>query len=295
MRRAASAAIAALATVAGVLVAAQSASAMTPDHFAKYTPSWDAAASQLGTAGSLWEPRFTGGLARTRRVSVTANGLTISPAGVPSGDTFAGTRYGTRDVGLVIMEKWASTGWAAEPAYSTSMAKVGTVRLPIGLPGLRIMVRATVYANCIKQPADADPKPIPKKARCSQASVARTGGVLMMTARPASTMTAPGDTSVVIQSTGVSYKRLLRIARSVEQVAGSAALGAGSAQMLGMCDLMVTSAMTFEQAEAYVQGLGYSARIGSIDGQPQPVTMDYRPDRFTLAMVAGAVTSCTYG
>ena len=31
------------------------------------------------------------------------------------------------------------------------------------------------------------------------------------------------------------------------------------------------------------------------DGQPQAVTADYRPDRFTVSTVSGAVTSCTYG
>jgi len=53
--------------------------------------------------------------------------------------------------------------------------------------------------------------------------------------------------------------------------------------------------MTFEQASAFAQSNGYTARVGSIDGESLPVTADYRPDRFTVSTVSGAVTSCTFG
>ena len=46
---------------------------------------------------------------------------------------------------------------------------------------------------------------------------------------------------------------------------------------------------------AFAASNGYSARVGSIDGESLAVTADYRPDRFTLSTVSGAVTSCTYG
>ena len=75
-------------------------------------------------------------------------------------------------------------------------------------------------------------------------------------------------------------------------VEGSAGAGAGSAQMVGMCRQMVDGRMTFEQASAFAESNGYSARIGSIDGESLPVTADYRPDRFTLALVNGLVVSC---
>jgi hypothetical protein len=78
-------------------------------------------------------------------------------------------------------------------------------------------------------------------------------------------------------------------------VAGSTADGAGSAQMVGMCRQMVEGAMTVDQASAFAQSNGYTVRVGSIDGQPQAVTADYRPDRFTVSVVSGAVTGCTYG
>jgi hypothetical protein len=152
-----------------------------------------------------------------------------------------------------------------------------------------------VFANCFPQPADADPKPVPKRYRCEKSDVKKTGGVLIMTARPPSQMTAPGNTSIVMQSKGLTYKQLVAAARSLQQVAGSVSDGAGSAQMVGMCRQMVDGSMTFEQAKAFAESNGYSARVGSIDGQPQAVTLDYREDRFTLDMVSNAVTSCQYG
>ncbi len=38
-----------------------------------------------------------------------------------------------------------------------------------------------------------------------------------------------------------------------------------------------------------------SRGVGSIDGEPQAVTMDFREDRFTFDVVSGKVTGCSYG
>lgn len=257
--------------------------------------SWDLAAARLGTAGSLWEPRADADLPRSRRITVLADGLTFANGSVTAGETFAGTRYGTAKRSFWIEEKWAGTGWAAEPATSTSTAKVRNVRIRIGPAGTTTTVTARVYADCFDQPSDASPKPIPAGFRCTRGDVLRTGGTLVMTARPPSLMTAPGTTSIVIRSTGLTFAELVGVARSLEQVAGSSGAGAGSAQMVGMCRQMVDGRMTAEQASAFADSNGYTARVGSIDGQSLPVTADYRPDRFTLSTVSGAVTSCTYG
>jgi hypothetical protein len=256
---------------------------------------WDDAAAGLGTAGSLWEPGSTAQLTRHRRITILADGLAFADGLVTAGDTYAGTRYGTARRGFQLDEKWADTGWAAEPALSTSMARVGSVRIRLGPRGAAASVVAQVYANCFAQPADRDPKPIPRRFRCAPADVLSTGGVLMLTARPASQMSAPGRTTVVLQSTGLTYRELVGVARSLEQVAGAPIAGAGSAQMVAMCRQMVDGRMAFDQADAFARSNGYSARVGSVDGVPQPVTSDYRPDRFTVALVGGAVTGCTYG
>jgi hypothetical protein len=283
------------AAAALLLSAAPAVAADSPLDLDTKVGSWDVAAARLGTAGSLWEPQDTAGLDRTRRIAAIADNLAFQDGAVTAGDTYAGTRYGTARRGFWIDEKWADTGWAAEPVTSTSRAKVRTVRIRLGSPGTTTTVRAQVYADCFEQPTDADPKEIPSRFRCTRGDVLRTGGTLVMTARPASQMTAPGTTSIVIRSTGMTFAELVGVARGLEQVAGTAGAGAGSAQMVGMCRQMVDGRMTFEQASAFAASNGYSARIGSIDGASLPVTADYRPDRFTLATVGGVVTSCTYG
>jgi hypothetical protein len=53
--------------------------------------------------------------------------------------------------------------------------------------------------------------------------------------------------------------------------------------------------MSPEEATALAEDNGYIARVGTIDGQPQAVTMDFREDRFTFDVSEGAVIACTYG
>ncbi len=291
-RAAAAGMLAATVALAGSGVAEAADSAFDVDERAS---SWDKAAARLGTAGSLWEPDDTAALSRTRQFAVVADNLAFANGAAVAGDTYAGTRYGRGPTSIEIDEKWANTGWAAEPVVSTSRALVERVRIRLGSPGMRTTVTARVYAECFAQPADRDPRPIPKRFRCTRGDVLRTGGTLEMTARPASQMTAPGSTSVVIRSTGLTFRELVSVASSLQQVAGSTADGAGSAQMVGMCRQMVDGTMTVDQASAFAQSNGYSVRVGSIDGQPQAVTSDYRPDRFTVALVSGVVTGCTYG
>lgn len=257
--------------------------------------SWGTAAAILGTAGSLWEPANTAGLRRTSRVAVVTDNLVITNGAVTSGDTFAGATYGRPAKGFELSEKWAETGFAAEPATSTSMAKVGNVKIKLGEPGTQITLTAQVYANCFKQPATANPKEVPAGYRCTKSDVLATGGMLKMTAKPPSTMTAPGDTSIVIDSTGLTYDQLVTIASSLTQVAPDPNAGAGSAQMRAVCRQMVTDELTFADADKLAQANGYTARLASINGKPQALTMDFRFDRMNLSTVINAVTECTYG
>ena len=283
----------ALTSVAPIAVAA-------PDTSAK-AKTWQEAASRLGSAGSLWEPSTTAGLRRTKSIDVFADGLTFTNGSASSGDTYAGATYGALRAAsasrpsFTIAEKWADTGWAVAPAYSTSMAPVGNATIPLGSPGTQVNVKAQVFANCFDQPSSANPRQVPGSYRCSKADVAKSGGVLRMTARPASTMTDPGRTSIVITTTGLSYAQLISIASSLEQVSGGGGEITGSAQMVAMCGQMVDGAMTSEKAAAFAASNGYSMRVGTIDGAPQMLTMDFRWDRFTVSLVKNVVTSCTYG
>ena len=51
--------------------------------------------------------------------------------------------------------------------------------------------------------------------------------------------------------------------------------------------------MTVAEAEVYATANNIPFRIGSVDGESRPVTMDYRPGRITASVVDGLVTEYT--
>jgi hypothetical protein len=65
--------------------------------------------------------------------------------------------------------------------------------------------------------------------------------------------------------------------------------------MIALCDQMVAEGLSPQGAIDLAEQNGYVARVGTIDGQPQPVTMDYRLDRFTFEVADGVVVDCQYG
>ncbi len=294
MRRSTGVVLLAAALVAAVAVDVPAVAAPAPDVRASVS-TWDAAAARLGSAGSLWEPMRVAGLERSRRITVIGDGITVSSRLVTGGETFAGTTYGRGRRQVQVAQKWAATGWSAEPVVSTSRALVGTTRVAIGRRTQKVVVPVRIYADCVPQPAAANPRPVPPRTRCSRADVRRFGGTAELTAQSPTALAGPGATTIVLTSTGLTYAQLLATVRSLQQVVGSPALGAGSAQMIGMCRQMVTGVMTADAARAFAESNGYLLRVGSVDGVPLALTMDYRPDRFTVAIVADAVTGCSYG
>lgn len=114
---------------------------------------------------------------------------------------------------------------------------------------------------------------------------ARSGsaGVLVLVTAGALAMTACSSTSGSAEAVSASTS-----------VVASAGTG-GSADMVALCAQMVDGAMTVEDATALAKDHGYVARVGTIDGTPQALTMDFREDRFTFDVVDGAVVACTYG
>lgn len=63
----------------------------------------------------------------------------------------------------------------------------------------------------------------------------------------------------------------------------------GSGSTIGAHDAII--GMTQAEAEAYANANGVPFRLGSIDGEALPVTMDYRPGRITASIVDGVVTT----
>ena len=75
----------------------------------------------------------------------------------------------------------------------------------------------------------------------------------------------------------------------------AASEAAVNADMVTLCEQMVADGLSPEDATALAESNGFVARVGTIDGEPQAVTMDYREDRFTLEVADGVVVGCTYG
>ena len=60
-------------------------------------------------------------------------------------------------------------------------------------------------------------------------------------------------------------------------------------------DGLLATPLPQDEATAMIDEAGYTWRLGTIEGEPQAVTMDYRPDRLTLTIDQGLVTDATWG
>lgn len=152
----------------------------------------------------LWAPSYTAGLRRTREIDVVSYRADRSRA------TFVGSTYGKRIPSFTLAQKGSANSWAARPVEHSSERLVETVSIRIGAPGAKRPARARVYANC-------DRVDRAQGARCEPRDVARFGGALVLMARTTSGGT-PTATDVRIDSSGLSYRQLLRIARSLQPV-----------------------------------------------------------------------------
>ena len=85
-------------------------------------------------------------------------------------------------------------------------------------------------------------------------------------------------------------------AAAAGEAADAAGAGTGGTpEMLALCAQMVADGLTPDAATALATENGYVARVGTLEGEPQAVTMDLREDRFTFEVTGGVVVACTYG
>ena len=89
---------------------------------------------------------------------------------------------------------------------------------------------------------------------------------------------------------------------SAEPAADSSSFGevSGSAvpvadELAALCDQVVAEALPLDAAVALAEASGYTTRVGTLDGQPQAVTTDYREDRMTFDDDVGIDVGCTVG
>ena len=176
---------------------------------------WAGAAQLAGPDGSLWQPMYRAGLKRSGPIDVVQDTYDDGTKAMSVGAT-----YGDNTRGFSILQTYDGYAPAVDPSPDRAAALVGTFDVELGDPDTSITVKAQVTANCYL-PKDLLNSPPPSPGfRCSKADVKRYGATLTMTAKPPSTMTAPGTTDVVIQSQGISFKQLMRIASNLQQIMG---------------------------------------------------------------------------
>jgi len=160
----------------------------------------------------LWRPTYTAGLRRNGPIDVIAYGSAGKRA------TFAGSTYGKRVPSFTLAQKAAQTRWAAVPVEQDSAGLVKSERIRIGRPGATRVVRARIFANCRGADSSASDSTVGAASRrCSRADVARFGGVAEVLART-TVSGEPRATTVRIDSNGLSYRQLVRVARGLVPV-----------------------------------------------------------------------------
>jgi len=176
---------------------------------------WSAAAQAAGQDGSLWQPTYRAGLKLSGPIDVVQDTYDDGSKAMS-----VGAMYGNNKRGFTILQTYDGYTPALDAAPDRSAAPVGTFTVRLGDPGTTIPIRVRVDANCWEPEYTANPTPAPKDFRCSKADVKKYGATLTMTARPPSTMTAPGTTDIIIQSQGITFRQLLRIASNLKQIMG---------------------------------------------------------------------------
>jgi hypothetical protein len=68
-----------------------------------------------------------------------------------------------------------------------------------------------------------------------------------------------------------------------------------TAEQMTFSEELIAAQLSEDAATALIEDAGYTWRIGSVDGDNRPLTMDYRTDRLTLTIDDGVVTDATWG
>lgn len=158
------------------------------------------ATSALNEEVVLWRPTYTAALGRKGPIDIIAYGKPRKRS------TFVGATYGKRVPSFTIAQKASDTSWAATPVDHADQGLVASVPIRMGAPGSKRQVRARVYANC--RVSDSPTRD------CTRTDVARFGGTLEVLART-SVNGQPRATTIRLDSNGLSYRQLLRVARGL--------------------------------------------------------------------------------
>ena len=167
---------------------------------------WQKAARALEPADVLYRPTFRAGLKQNSRIDVLAfKRPTETRQGVKYLSMLITANYSKRLRSFSIMEKRANVKWAARRVADPGQRLVE--RRTIRLNDSKTRVRTTIYANCAIAELGVAVQP---GTRCTKADVKTYGGLLVMK--------APAKTSIIVESKGLSYSQLVRVARGLKQV-----------------------------------------------------------------------------
>ena len=167
---------------------------------------WQKAARALEQTSTLYRPTFRAGLKQNSRIDILAfKRSTETREWVKYSSMLITVNYSKRLRSFSIMEKRANVKWAARRVADPGQRLVE--RRTIRLNDSKTRVRATIYANCALAELGVAVQP---GTRCTKADVKTFGGLLVMK--------APAKTSIIVESNGLSYSELVRVARGLKQV-----------------------------------------------------------------------------
>lgn len=169
-------------------------------------PTWQRAASALDSEGSIYYPSFRAGLKQESRIEILAFTRKIKSGNrIKYSSMLVTGSYKNRSAAFSLMEKYASASWAARRVADPGQRIVAQRLIKMNASGTK--VQSTIYANCAISVPDFA---VEQKQVCSQADVKLFGGLLVMQ--------TPGETSIIIESVGLTFQQLIAIARGLKSL-----------------------------------------------------------------------------
>lgn len=169
-------------------------------------PTWQRAVLALDSVGKIYYPSSRAGLKQESRIDVLAfTRKAKSGNGVKYSSMLVTASYKNRLGSFSLMEKYSSVKWAARRVADPGQRIVSQRTIKIKESGAK--VKSSIYANCAGSGPDLAAQP---KKVCSRTDVKLFGGFLVMEML--------GETSIIIESVGLTFQQLIVIARGLKSL-----------------------------------------------------------------------------
>ena len=117
--------------------------------------------------------------------------------------------------GFSVDQKWSGTAWAAAPQFDSASRPVGTFRVTRIENGRAMKVSAKLFANCDSASRETGTV---HRTKCGKLDIKRFGGYLTMKVESENAFGELRGTDLVIQSKGLTFGQLVKIAEGMEKV-----------------------------------------------------------------------------